>query len=127
MKITLGNPAQQGRQLVLLAVLTMTAAALLWNQFGGATAEVTGGTSNIPAAAARGADSTAALPEGLRLAALEPAVEAPLGARDPFGFGEPPRPAARLAPPAPPVAAAPPEAPDTDLHPFLCPGYPADR
>ena len=110
MKIASGSPERQRKQLALLGLLLIAAAVTFYVQFGGATTEVAGSASNTPARAAtpaQPADGAAALPEALRLAALEPAEEAMQGARDPFGFGSPPR-AATPAVQTPPRAPTPP-------------------
>ncbi|NQW05185.1 MAG: hypothetical protein HQ485_14350 [Acidobacteria bacterium] len=89
----------QRKQLSLLAILVITAAAVLYYQLGG-TAEVAGVASNT-ITAPRPSLAAGALPEGLRLASLEPVPEETDGSRNPFGFGVPPRPA--IQPPAPPT------------------------
>jgi hypothetical protein len=111
MKLTLGNPADQKRQLILLAVLVLVAAPLLYYQLAVVTTEVPDGASNIPVAGRPGAaPPVGALPDGLKLGALAGEPDPSGGQRDPFGFGIPPRPP---APPPPPVRVAdpPPQAP----------------
>ncbi len=100
MKLVTGNRTQQVRQVGMLASLLVVAAVLVYSQLVSPTTEVTGPASNTPAAAPPAPGPARALPEALKLAALEPVPEAAMGARDPFGFGVPPRPPA--PPPSPP-------------------------
>ena len=120
MKLTAGTPAQQRRQLITLAAVILIGVYLYFNppwgpvpapgvpgqapRAQGPTAELQGAASNTPAAAPRGAASSQALPEPLKLSALKTVGEETRGERDPFGFGVPPRPP---APPPPPVVARP--------------------
>lgn len=104
MKVSADDPAEQRKQIATLAVLLIVATAVLYYQFGGATAEVASTASNTAAAPQGTPVPTGALPEPLKLAALEPVPEDTGGARNPFGFGVPPRPP---APPAPPPAPRP--------------------
>lgn len=104
MKLTASTPAEQRRQLLLLAGLVLVAVVVGYTQFGGAATEVAPPASNaqtaVPGAATpRGA---ASLPEPLRLADLEPVPEQVTGARNPFGFGAKPVPPPPPAPPTPP-------------------------
>jgi hypothetical protein len=116
MKLAPENPSQQRKQIAILAILVIVAAALLYNQFGGQPDSVTAGTG-APAsntAEQRGAPiPPGALPEPLRLAALEPVPVENTGARNPFGFGVPPRPPEPppkpYVPPPAPVVTRPPE------------------
>jgi hypothetical protein len=71
----------------------------------GLTAELTNPASKPAAAAPRDAAAPQALPEPIKLKALETVSEANPGGRDPFGFGIPPRPPA--PPPPPPVVVRP--------------------
>jgi len=105
MKLSAGSPERQRKQLALLGLLVLTAAVVFYVQFGRGTTVGGPSASNPPArtpARTGDAATSAGLPEALRLAALQPVEEAARGARDPFGFGVPPR------PPAPPVVQAPP-------------------
>ena len=104
MKVTAANPAEQRKQIGTLAVLLIVAAAVLYYQFGGATAEVAGPASNTAVTPKGAPIPPGALPEPLKLASLEPVPEDTGGARNPFGFGVPPRPP---APPGPPPAPRP--------------------
>jgi len=110
MKLVAGTRAQQVRQLVMLGVLLVAAATLLYTRLA-PTTEVSGPASNTPAAAPRAPGPAGALPEALKLAALEPVPETTIGARDPFGFGVPPRPPAPPPPPPRPAPVYVPEAP----------------
>lgn len=101
MKLSVGNPAEQRKQIGILAVLLIVAAVVLYYQFGGPTAEVLLPASNAAAAPTGIAVPAGALPEPLRLASLEPVPEDTASLRNPFGFGVPPRPP---APPPPPPA-----------------------
>jgi len=111
MKISAGSPERQRKQLALLGLLVLTASVVFYVQFGRGTTVAGPGASNTPARTpARPGEAAAStgLPEALRLTALQPAEEAPRGARDPFGFGVPPRPAAPPVVQAPPRVAPPP-------------------
>jgi hypothetical protein len=101
MKMAAAAPAEQRKQFATLAVLLIVAAVVLYYQFGGVTAEVASPASNTAAATQGAPIPSGALPEPLKLASLEPVPEDTGGARNPFGFGVPPRPP---APPAPPPA-----------------------
>ena len=103
MKIAAATPAEQRKQIATLAVLLIIAAAVLYYQFGGGvTAEVASPASNTAGATQGAPIPQGALPEPLKLASLEPVPEDTGGARNPFGFGVPPRPPAPPAPPTPP-------------------------
>lgn len=110
MKLVAGNRTQQIRQIAMLAVLLVVAGVLVYPRLSSPTTEVTSQASNTPAATPRAAGPAGALPEALKLASLEPVPEASVGARDPFGFGVPPRPPA--PPPPPPRQAPPPPVPE---------------
>lgn len=112
MKLASGTPAQQRRQLLILGTLIVVAAALYFRQAETPTAEVRPPASNLPAApgeARAAVPVTQALPEALKLAALDVVNEESPGERDPFGFGIPPRPPA--PPPQPVVRFTPPPEP----------------
>lgn len=105
MKVVAGTPAQQRRQLLTLGAL-LVIAAVAYFKFVAPTAEVPAPASNTaaatgPRATAPAATAAQALPESLKLAALEAVHEETQGDRDPFGFGVPPR---SPAPPPPPPA-----------------------
>lgn len=106
------NPREQRRQLGLLAVLVIVALVVGYTQFGGAATEVTSAASNGVAPVAAGSPGPpGALPEPVRLAALEPVPDQAPGRRNPFGFGQAPPPPAPPAPPSMPVRQAPPPTP----------------
>lgn len=108
MKLTASNPAEQRRQLILLAVLVVVGAGVWYTQYGPGATDATVSASNSPVPAAGGAGQVAggAMPQPVQLGALEPVLEQVSGARNPFAFGVPPAPP---RPPAPPPA--PPRAP----------------
>jgi hypothetical protein len=97
-------------QLIRLAVLTVIVAGLGWYQFGRTPVPAT----PSPAASdqsGRPGTSGAPLPvpEALRLAMLDPLPEPPEAGRNPFRFGEKPKPPA--PPPPPPMEHRPPPPP----------------
>ena len=121
MKLSAGTPAEQRRQLIILALLAAVGVWLYvappWGaapppgpppaRTGGAaaTTELLDQASK-PASAAAKATSAApvalATPEPLKLKELKGVSEETGGSRDPFGFGVPPRPPVVYQPPPPP-------------------------
>jgi hypothetical protein len=123
MKLSAGNPAEQKKQIAMLLVLLIIAATVLYYQFGGTGTEVTGVASNTAAPMPAPVVPAGALPEPLNLASLEPVSEESGGARNPFGFGVPPRPPA--PPPPPPQAPRPVVTPPAPSGPPQPPPRPA--
>ncbi len=110
MKLMTGDRGQQIRQVGILAVLLVVAGVLSYTRLLPSTTEVPAQASNTPAPTPRASGQAGVLPQALKLASLEPVPEAGMGARDPFGFGVPPRPSA--PPPTPPRQAPTPPAPE---------------
>ena len=115
MKLTAGTPGEQRRQLLTLGGVIVIGVFLYFYlqpetptapaRSPGLTAELLNPASKPPASAAKPAQTPDALPEPLKLKALEAVSEETSGGRDPFGFGIPPRPPA--PPPPPPGGARP--------------------
>ncbi len=117
----MASPNNQRRQIALLVILVIIAAVVLYSQFGG-EATGAGRVASNPQATVLGSGAGPAvggLPEPLKLAALDPVPVETSGARNPFGFGVPPR------PPAPPPAAPPPSPAPTPAAPTGPPPRPA--
>ena len=100
---------ERRRQLLILAVLSVVVAIGAWYQYGRTPeASTPAVTSNPQAKAPAGPVPT---PDPVKLADLEPVPDEPEPGRNPFRFGEKPRPPAPPPPPPAPYVAPPPPPP----------------